>query len=143
MSIYKKNVYRAMEKPAKPSSVPAKQAAARPFFPVRTRDRGRNPKPEEKNGSVSATDFYFLLEHTPDIIALLTSDREIRYYSSASERVLGYQPREVLGKNLFVSAHQEDTLAAAKTVQLISLTLGVARTLEFRGRHREVPGCQN
>jgi len=101
-------------------------AAREPNTKLRKTDRSELPV---------GVDFRLLLEHAPDILALLTREGEIRYCSPAVQQVLGYQSQEVLGKSLFTLLHPEDIPVAEKTLQLVASTPGVTRSLAFRCRH--------
>jgi PAS domain S-box-containing protein len=52
--------------------------------------------------------FRALAQHASDIVTLLEADGIIRYQSPSVERILGYQPEEMLGKNAFDYVHPED-----------------------------------
>ncbi len=52
--------------------------------------------------------FRALTQNSSDIITLLEPDGTIRYESPAVERLLGYRPEELVGKNAFEYIHPED-----------------------------------
>src|SRR5262245_13142332 len=49
-----------------------------------------------------------LMEHSSDLIAILNVDGTIRYASPSHERVLGYSPAELIGRNAFDLMHPDD-----------------------------------
>jgi PAS domain-containing protein len=49
-----------------------------------------------------------LVQNASDIITVLEADGTIRYQSPATERVLGYRPEELVGKNVFDYGHLDD-----------------------------------
>ena len=46
-----------------------------------------------------------LIENTSDIITILDAEGIIRYESPSVERVLGYKPHELIGRDISVGAH--------------------------------------
>lgn len=52
--------------------------------------------------------FRALIEHSSDLISVLTPDGFIRYVSPSSKRVLGYAQEEWVGMNVFSYVHPED-----------------------------------
>lgn len=134
MSTHKRSAIRTTKRRAIPASL--KQSSAKqPSQALTSRARGKKPKQANGGEPPFVPDFRLLIEHTPDIIALLTREGEIRYCSPAIQQVLGYQSQEVLGKNFSTFLHPEDAPVAEKTLQLIASTSGVARSFEFRCRH--------
>jgi two-component system, cell cycle sensor histidine kinase and response regulator CckA len=85
----------------------------------------------------AAQQFRALIEHSSDIISILDADGTIRYESASIERVLGYDPEELVGRSAFELLHPED-LAQVTAVFVERLAHpGVAQTLEFRFRHKD------
>jgi PAS domain S-box-containing protein len=54
------------------------------------------------------TRFRSLIENALDVIAILRPDGVIRYLSPSIERVLGYAPEEMIGRNAFDFVHPEE-----------------------------------
>ncbi|MBI5397201.1 MAG: PAS domain S-box protein, partial [Verrucomicrobia bacterium] len=52
--------------------------------------------------------FQSLIEHGADVVVLLNSEGVVLYISPSAERVMGYVPREVVGRSAFEWAHPED-----------------------------------
>lgn len=52
--------------------------------------------------------FRALVEHAVDIVALLNADGTVRYVNTAIERVLGYEPKTLIGRSAFQIMHPED-----------------------------------
>ncbi|MFA9518383.1 PAS domain S-box protein [Halopenitus sp. H-Gu1] len=52
-----------------------------------------------------------LIEHSSDLITILEEDGTIRYTSPSIERILGYDPDELVGENAFEYIHKEDRRA--------------------------------
>ena len=52
--------------------------------------------------------FRALTQNSSDIVTLLAADGTIRYQSPSIERILGYQPEELVGENIFDYVHPED-----------------------------------
>jgi PAS domain S-box-containing protein len=81
--------------------------------------------------------FRALIEHAHDIITILAEDGIIRYESPAIERVLGFSPAELVGKNGFDFVHPDDRPAVRQTfLQLVGRPGATVPTL-FRFRHAD------
>lgn len=52
--------------------------------------------------------FRNLIENLTDIISILAPDGTTIYESPSLERILGYKPEELIGKNIFTLIHPED-----------------------------------
>lgn len=79
--------------------------------------------------------FRALIEYASDVITVLDARGRIRYESPAVERVLGYAPDELLGRDVFELVHPEDAPRTRQALALAMRTPGVAITLEYRFRH--------
>ena len=84
--------------------------------------------------------FQALVETALDLVAVLNYDGTIRYLSPSVQRVIGYAPEELLGKNAFAYMHQDDTaeqLDAFKVVVSDSDLATSGQAHSFRFRHRD------
>src|SRR5690348_14021379 len=52
--------------------------------------------------------FRSLVQNSSDIISILAADGTIRYESPSIERILGYKPEELIGRNAFDLVHPDD-----------------------------------
>src|ERR1043166_428447 len=85
----------------------------------------------------SVEHFRTLLEHSSDLITLLTPEGFVRYASPSSERILGYALEDWIGGNIFSYVHPEDQ-DTIRTAFLSALqNVGVAHRGEFRFQHRD------
>ena len=81
--------------------------------------------------------FRALIENALDLIAILDRDGVMLYVSPSVERVLGYQPDNLIGRNLFALVHPDD-LAATLAAFREGLTLSRPhRWGEYRFRHHD------
>ena len=94
-------------------------------------DPGRRSKSERKL-SVSEEWFRSLVQHSWDIVAVLEADSSIRYVSPAVERILGYRPEDMIGREALGYAHPDDLEQVASTFAQIRDTPGVSRPVELR-----------
>jgi PAS domain S-box-containing protein len=79
-----------------------------------------------------------LLEHSSDLIAVLTLDGTFPYMSPSSERLVGYRPAEMVGTNAFSFIHPEDRdRVIASFREGISHPGGPLEINEFRYRHAD------
>ena len=78
-----------------------------------------------------------LVENASDVITILDTRGAIRYASPAVERVLGYTPEGVVGKNVFVFMHADDIAEVRQTFQDTMRVPGTTRTVTFRMQHQD------
>src|SRR5215470_11873305 len=81
--------------------------------------------------------FRALIEHSPEVIALLTPEGTVLYASSSIERVLGYSPQEFIAINGFALIHPGDFASAAHILQHLLAVPGLVDTKQFRFRHKD------
>ncbi|GEM_PF-2911600 len=80
--------------------------------------------------------FRSLIENVSDVISILNSDGTIRYQSPSVERVLGYKPTDLIGRNLFEFVHPDDSLDVVNTFHDVTQQAAVVKTIEFRFLHK-------
>src|SRR5918911_1357227 len=83
--------------------------------------------------------FRLLVQHSSDIITVLTPEGTVLYSSPSLEHVLGYAPAERVGTNIFLTAlvHPEDVEAKkAMLRQAVEHPAELVRA-EFRLRHKD------
>jgi len=84
----------------------------------------------------SEAHFRSLIENISDIICIMKKDGSIVYESPSVERILGYKPREILGKNFFDFIHPGDLKRIKNNFCKILRIPGIARPVEFRYQHK-------
>jgi PAS domain S-box-containing protein len=89
---------------------------------------------------VSATNsdrrFRILIEHSPDVITLLTPKGTVLYASPSVERVLGYTPQEFMSINGSTVIHAGDIDSLAHTFQQLLAIPRLVDTQQFRCLHK-------
>jgi two-component system sensor histidine kinase/response regulator len=80
--------------------------------------------------------FRSLIENATDIITILDIDGTIRYESPAAERVLGYKPEELIGRNANEFTHPDDGPATSVLMAEVSRPGNGPVSLEIRFKHR-------
>jgi PAS domain S-box-containing protein len=81
--------------------------------------------------------FRRLIEHASDIIAVLDSAGIILFQSPSTERVLGYLPVEVVGRNILDLIHPEDREKAARWIADVVVEPFAPALMEYRVQHRD------
>ncbi len=82
--------------------------------------------------------FRSLVQNASDVVAILEADGVVRYESPAIERVLGYKPKEVVGKNALDYVHPEDLEHLSGVLgEEVPNSRGRQTNLEFRFRHAD------
>lgn len=80
--------------------------------------------------------FQSLIENAQDIITVLDHKGIIRYSSPSGERILGYRPAELVGKNSFEMVHENDVKKVREIFEEVIATQGQRKTAEFRFEHK-------
>ena len=78
-----------------------------------------------------------LIEYSFDLILLVNREGEIQYASPSADRMLGYDPREVLGASIFDFVHPDDRKAALDLFYVQIERSGFSPSLIVRVRHRD------
>ena len=94
-------------------------------------------KETERALEASEARFRVLTESGLDLISVLAADGAILYQSLALKNLLGYDPSETIGRNVFDLVHREDVEAARNAFMRIVETSHFREPLEFRIRHRD------
>jgi PAS domain S-box-containing protein len=81
--------------------------------------------------------FRSLIENALDIITILAGDGTVRYESPSTERVLGYKPEDLTGKNVFEFIHPDDVPHVMHALTDTFQKPGIARSAVFRFRHKD------
>lgn len=76
-----------------------------------------------------------LVQYASDMVTILEPDGTIRYQSPAVERVLGYKPEELVGKNILDYVYAEDIDHAVEELGMVREESGVRGPVEVRFRH--------
>ncbi|HUL51317.1 MAG TPA: PAS domain S-box protein [Candidatus Nitrosotalea sp.] len=81
--------------------------------------------------------FQALTHHAQDLVTILDHRGVIKYQSASSERVLGHQPAELLGRSVFELVHREDLPGARAAFERGIQNPGSTVTLDLRIRHHD------
>ncbi len=79
--------------------------------------------------------FRALVQNGSDIIAIIDAGGILRYTSPSLVRILGFQPEQWVGWNVFGSIHWDDLPRARQEWALLLADAGSTRTIVFRMRH--------
>ena len=94
-------------------------------------------KQREMGRVESERDFRSLVENSLDIVSILNQDGTIRYESPSIERVLGYNPIELLGKNALSFVHPLDRPRVVENFRMGIQKESCTEYVEFRCRHKD------
>lgn len=100
----------------------------------------------ESNQAEAALDkseakFRSLIQNSSDIIGIFELDGTIRYESPSVERILGYKPEELIGKNAFEFIHPDDLAGNQDSFQYLIQNLGATVLVESRFRRKDGSWC--
>ncbi len=93
-------------------------------------------KEAEKTLKGSEEYFRSLIENTLDIITVLDNRGVILFESPSVDKLLGYRPEELVGKNVFEFIHPDDKQAAQDIFARALVSSGTSASIEVRFRHR-------
>lgn len=99
---------------------------------VRRRKRGAEAALAEREGRLGSP-----VRNAPDVVAVLGADGTVRYANPAAERVLGYEPGDLVGRHALGHAHPDDADRLAKACVEIKRRPGVGPVVGFRWRHAD------
>ncbi len=80
--------------------------------------------------------FRSLIEHSSDVITIISRDGTITYGSPSLERVLGYKPDELLGQNAYELIHPQDVALVVDALTRPADASGQHHSIEYRIRHK-------
>jgi PAS domain S-box-containing protein len=78
-----------------------------------------------------------LIENAHDLVTILDLEGRVTYQSPQLERVLGYDPVEMLGQNALDYVHPEDRGLPAEALQQIFASPAATHISEYRFRHKD------
>ncbi len=83
-------------------------------------------------------DFYrILLQNVPDLVLVLDENGNVTFVSDSLNSLLGYDKREVLGRNFLEYIHPDDRKGAALNLQHALRARGMTRYSVMRVRHED------
>ncbi len=85
--------------------------------------------------------FRSLIENSRDVITVLDMEGTIHYASPAVRNVLGYEPQEMAGANVFDYLHPADAPIALQSLSMVVDTPDAAQSLVYRYRDAEGSWC--
>jgi diguanylate cyclase (GGDEF)-like protein/PAS domain S-box-containing protein len=104
--------------------------------------KAETTKPEN-SGVHSASDSFVraLLDHSPDVVAVLEADGTIKFQSPSVLEVLGYEPGEMIGQQSFDLLHPDDLPNVSKLFSDLAESPGKVSVAVCRFRHKDGSWC--
>jgi PAS domain S-box-containing protein len=81
--------------------------------------------------------FRRLIENAHDITCILDADGTMSYLSPSIQRVMGYAPEELQGRNAFELIHPDDAAEVAAAIRAVILEPGATGFAEYRFLHAD------
>ncbi len=81
--------------------------------------------------------FRLLIENASDLVSVVSVDGTIKYASPSHERILGYRPEELEGKNVFDLTHPDDRAEPWNVFTRERGAFGELHCIELRYRHKD------
>ncbi|WP_135805500.1 sensor histidine kinase [Halorussus marinus] len=82
-----------------------------------------------------------LIENSNDVAAVLDRDGTVTFVSATVERVLGYEPDELVGENAIEYLHRDDREAITEKTESLRADPDEARTVEVRFERADGSWC--
>jgi|GEM_PF-604663 len=90
----------------------------------------------EKEIKYSQDYFQAIIENVSEVITILDPEGIIKFKSESVSRELGYEPQELIGKNVFDYVHPEDVPGLIVKLNRGSQNAGEIQKLQLRFRHK-------
>ena len=81
--------------------------------------------------------FRRLIENSSDVIMVLDDVGCVEYQSPSTQRILGYEPAELMGKNVLDLIHSDDRHKVEEGMRDVLAAVDAPRAVEYRIRHRD------
>ncbi|MBC7247917.1 MAG: PAS domain S-box protein [Actinobacteria bacterium] len=81
--------------------------------------------------------FRSIIEAASDIVAVLDREGTVRYASPSTREVIGYEPQELVGRNLFEFTHPDDIGDSTAALAFAAGRPGITRYANVRIRHKD------
>jgi len=94
-------------------------------------------KETERALEASEARFRVLTESSIDLISVVDADGTIQYQSAALRHLLGFDPADTVGQNVFELVHRDDVEHVRAAFRRITDTRALTEPVEFRLRHRD------
>jgi diguanylate cyclase (GGDEF)-like protein/PAS domain S-box-containing protein len=94
-------------------------------------------KETERALEASEARFRVLTESSLDLISVVDADGTLRYQSGALRSLLGFDPAETVGRNVFELVHRDDAEHMRAAMRRIIETRQSSSPVELRFRHRD------
>lgn len=89
--------------------------------------------PSPAFGTLTAEQFQSLIEQTSDVISVVDEEGDIKYQSPNCERVKGWSPEELVGRNIFDYVHPDDKEGVFERFSTLVAERGIIQEeVEFR-----------
>lgn len=106
-------------------------------FGLRTLRAGREREEARRALARSEERFRKLVEHSSEVLVLVGRDQKIIYTSPSVTKVLGYDPREIIGLGSAELAHPEDQKSTSPIMEDLLRRSGAVVAVEARIRHKD------
>jgi PAS domain S-box-containing protein len=94
-------------------------------------------KKAEQALATSEQRFRALVQNSSDVITVIDAEGTIRYVSPAVERIMGYRPRELVGKSVYYYVRPDNLQEAQKMFAELWSRPGVHPPFEFEVPHKD------
>lgn len=81
--------------------------------------------------------FRALVENSLDVMSLINADGTVVYVSPSVERIVGFRPDELIGKNVLELIHPDDLPVIKAVINERMESPGIPRLVEFRHLHKD------
>lgn len=128
-----------LSKPFDPQELAARIAVAERVLEIQQQLAAKNTELEHLAKTISEREARFraLIEHSSDMVSIVTDEGAILYLSPSVTRVLGYSVEELVHQNGFSFLHPEDVDRVRIVFAHLRDSPGLSVSLETRARHKD------
>ena len=114
-----------------------RDAEGRPRYQIAMMENITERRQVEEALQRSEARFRALVQNASDVITILDADATVSFESPAIQRVLGYQPDELVGSNAFQLVHPDDLPPFSEAFDAALADPNVITTVEVRFHHKD------
>ena len=91
----------------------------------------------ERRLQESEAHYRAIIENELDIVTILDENAIIKFDSPATQRILGYSPEELIGRDVFEFIHPDDVPTVRRELGSVLASSDPSKPVEFRFKHKK------
>lgn len=95
------------------------------------------PQVDQTTAKAGDNLFTSLIENISDVVTIIDPDGKILFESPSTQRILGYEPGELLGQNTFDLIHPADLAEVSEYLNSVHWGIGLSTPVDYRIRRQD------